>query len=140
MSRPQQNRLRLASEIERYGVPLDLACDRCSLTGHFCVAMEDSLSRLKCSEWVRADKLCVNMFWFFLDRTREELFSKVAENEALLATVINRLLRNKKILKEIDQKATQKTQYLLNSVNESILSKLFNCSAVAALIETSSVF
>ena len=73
-------------------------------------------SRLKCSECVRAGKPCVNMSWQSLDRTREELSSKIAEDEKTLATVITRLLRNKKILKEADAKARRKTQCLLSEV------------------------
>jgi len=140
MSRPQQNRIRLASEIERYGVLLDISCDRCSLTGHSCVAMEDSSSRLKCSECVRAGKPCVNMSWSSLDRTREELSSKVAEDEALLATVINRLLRNKKILKEVDSKAKRKTQCLLDGSEETDMPESSNCPAADALVGSSPAF
>ncbi len=51
----------------------------------------------------------MNMSWQSLDRTREELSSKVAEDKKVLAVVITRLLRNKKILKEINLKARRKT-------------------------------
>ncbi len=134
MSRQQQNRLRLAAEIQRYGTTVDFACDRCSSLKSLCIAMEDSRSRLKCSECVRAGKPCVNMSWQSLDRTREELSSKVAEDEKVLATVITRLLRNKKILKEIDLKARRKTQCLLSEVDAEEDSDLLNCPAADALV------
>ena len=78
--------------------------------------MEDSSSRLKYSECVRIGKPCINMSWQSLDRIREELSLKIAENKKTLATVITRLLRNKKILKKADAKARRKTQYLLSEV------------------------
>jgi len=49
------------------------------------------------------------MSWASLDRTREDLSSKVAKNEVVLAIVITRLLRNKKMLKKVDAKAKRKT-------------------------------
>jgi len=63
--------------------------------------MKDSLSCLKCSKCVRASKACVNMFWVSLDRTRKDLSSKIAKDEAMLTIVITRLLRNKKMLKKV---------------------------------------
>ena len=61
--------------------------------------MLEGSSRLKCSECTKAGKPCVNMSWALLDKTREEYEKKVEDDEMLLATVIARLLRNKKILK-----------------------------------------
>jgi len=61
MSRQQQSRLRVAFEIERYDILIDIVCERCSLSDHFCIAMEDFSSRLKCLKCVRASKSCVNM-------------------------------------------------------------------------------
>jgi len=61
MSRQQQDRLRVAFEIERYDTLVDIACKRCSLSDYFCIVMKDFSSRLKCSKCVRASKSCVNM-------------------------------------------------------------------------------
>jgi len=99
--------------------------------------MEDSLSRLKCSKCVRASKACVNMSWTSLDRTREDLFSKVAKNEAVLTIVITRLLQNKKMLKEVDAKAKRKTQCFLFEVKESNVAESLDCFVANALIEAS---
>jgi hypothetical protein len=48
------------------------------------------------------------MSWESLDRTRDEYQKKVDEDEKLLATVISRLLRNKKILKQAEERARKK--------------------------------
>jgi len=137
MSHQQQSRIRLASEIDRYGALVDFACERCCCSGKPCIAMEDSSSRMKCSECVRAGKPCVNMSWVSLDRTREDLSSKVAEDEAVLATVITRLLRNKKMLKEVDAKAKRKTQCLLSGMEESDAVESLNCPAANSLVGAS---
>jgi len=134
-----QNRIRLAFEIDRYETLVDFACERCCYISKPCIVMEDSSSRLKCSECVRASKSCVNMSWASLDRTREDLFSKVAKNEVVLTTMITRLLRNKKMLKEVDAKAKRKTQCLLSSMEKSNATESPNCSAANALIEASSI-
>ena len=138
MFRQQQSRIRLAFEIDRYDILVDFACERCSCFDKPCIAMKDSSSRLKCSKCVRARKACVNMSWISLDRTREDLFSKIAKNEVVLAIVITRLLRNKKMLKEVDAKAKRKTQCLLFRVEESNVAKSFDCLAANALVEASS--
>jgi len=137
MSYQQQSRIRLAFEIERYDILVDFACERCSCFDKPCIAMEDLSSRLKCSKCVRARKACVNMSWASLNRTREDLSSKIAKDEAMLAIVITRLLRNKKMLKEVDAKAKRKTQCLLFEVEESNVAKSLNCPAANALIEAS---
>ncbi len=77
------------------------------------------------------------MSWASLDRIREDLSSKVAKNEVVLAIVITRLLRNKKMLKEVDAKAKRKTQCLLFGVEKSNVAESFDCSVANALIEAS---
>jgi len=100
--------------------------------------MKDSLSRLKYSKCVRANKACVNMSWASLNRIRKNLFSKIAKNEAVLTIVITRLLRNKKMLKKMNAKAKQKTQCLLFEMKKLNVAESSNCSAANALIEVSS--
>jgi hypothetical protein len=75
-------------------------------------------SRLKCAECTKAGKPCVNMSWSSLDKTREEYEKKVEEDESLLATVIARLIRNKKILKQANDRARQKALCLANEMTE----------------------
>ena len=77
-------------------------------------------------------KPCINISWQSLNRTREELSSKIAEDKKTLATVIIRLLRNKKILKKADAKARRKTQCLLSEVADQ--ETLSDCPAADALI------
>ena len=93
-----KNRLRLASEIQRYGHPAIFACERCFLSNHNCIIM-GSEPHARCSECVRVGRKCVNMSWASLDRTREEYSKKVEKDEEELATVLARLMRNKKILR-----------------------------------------
>jgi len=140
MSRQQQSRLRVAFEIERYDILIDIVCERCSLSDYFCIAMEDFSSRLKCLKCVRASKSCVNMSWSFLNHNRKDLSAKIAKDEAVLTIVIIRLLRNKKVLKKINAKTKRKTQCLLSRMKESNVSKSFNCFAVNALVESFSAF
>ena len=80
--------------------------------------MPDASSRLKCAECTRLGTSCVNMSWSSLDRTREEYEKKVEEDEKLLATVIARLLRNKKILKQANDRARQKAMCLASEMTE----------------------
>jgi len=139
MSYQQQSRICLAFEIDHYDILVDFAYKRCSCSGKPCIAMEDSSSRLKCSKCVRASKACINMSWVSLNRTREDLFSKIAKDEAMLTIVIMRLLRNKKMLKKVDAKAKRKTQCLLFEMKESNVVESLDCSVANALIEASSI-
>jgi len=137
MSYQQQSRICLAFEIDRYDILIDFVCERCSCSDKSCIVMKDSLSRLKCSKCVRANKACVNMSWISLNRIRKDLFLKIAKNEAVLTIVITRLLRNKKMLKKANAKAKRKTQCLLFGVKESNVAESPNCFAANALIEAS---
>jgi hypothetical protein len=139
MSHQQQSRIRLAFEIDRYDILIDFACERCFCSDKPCIVMKDSSSRLKCSKCVRANKACVNMSWVSLNRIRKDLFSKIAKNEAVLAIVITRLLRNKKMLKKANAKAKRKTQCLLFEMKKLNVAESFNCFVANALIEASSV-
>jgi len=132
-----QNRIRLAFEIDRYETLVDFACERCCCISKLCIVMKDSSFHLKCLECVRASKSCVNMSWASLNRTREDLFSKVAKNKAMLTTIITRLLRNKKMLKKVDAKAKRKTQCLLFDMKELNVTKSPNCLVANALIGAS---
>lgn len=58
------------------------------------------------------------MSWESLDRTREEYQKKVDDDEKLLAEVISRLLRNKKILKQAEERARKKALCLASEMEE----------------------
>jgi len=117
MSRSTKNRLRLAAEIAKNGRPVSVPCDFCLLSNSNCIAMEGT-ARPKCSECVRRGKSCVNLSWESLDSTREEYRKKVEEDEKLLSEVLARLLRNKKILREAEERAKKKTLCLLSEMEK----------------------
>jgi hypothetical protein len=48
------------------------------------------------------------MSWVLLDKTREEYEKKVEADEKLLAEVVTRLMRNKKILQQAKSRAKRK--------------------------------
>jgi hypothetical protein len=79
--------------------------------------MEGS-SILKCSECVRRGKPCVNMSWASLDKSREDIQRKIDADEVLLAEVMGRLLRNKKLLRSVNEKAQKKTECLAAGLEE----------------------
>ena len=66
-----KNRLRLTAEIQRNGRPIDIPYDRCFLSRHTCIAMENA-SRLRYFECVKLGRPYVNLSWESLDCTREE--------------------------------------------------------------------
>ena len=140
MSRFHQNRFRVAFEIAQYDVLVVTSCDRCLLFGRDCIVMK-SFSRLKCFECVRFEKSCTNFSWEALDKTREEYKKKIQLNEEELAKIISRLLRNKRILQQIDEKAKRKIKHLLEELNQfDELETLDDYSIANALINTSFVF
>jgi hypothetical protein len=100
---------RLALEIRRNGEPTPVPCDYCFTFNRQCLAMpEVDSQRLKCSECTRIGHPCVNMSWVSLDKTREEYKKKVEADKKLLAEVVSRLMRNKKILQQAKERATKK--------------------------------
>jgi hypothetical protein len=54
-----------------------------------------------------------------LDKTYKEYEKKVEEDKTLLATVIAQLLRNKKILKQANDRAQQKALCIANKIVKS---------------------
>merc|ERR1712032_1193967 len=125
-SSSKKRRSRLVAEIERNGRPVFFPCERCSTHNHLCIIMSDS-TNLRCSECVRQGKKCVNMSWESLDRTREEYQRKVDEDEELLATVMARLMRNKKILRQAECLASEMDAEGAFEADE-------NCPAAAATV------
>ncbi len=59
----------------------------------------------------------------------------MAKNKIVLTIVIMQLFCNKKILKEIDTKTKQKTQYLLFDIKKLNTTKLSNCFVANILIK-----
>ena len=130
----KKRRSRLAAEIERNGRPVFFPCERCSTHNHLCIIMSNS-TNLRCSECVRQGKKCVNMSWESLDRTREEYQRKVDEDEELLATVMARLMRNKKILRQAEGRAARKAECLASEMDaEGAFEADENCPAAAATV------
>ncbi|EOA90872.1 uncharacterized protein SETTUDRAFT_166766 [Exserohilum turcica Et28A] len=132
MSAPRsKEHLRLALEIRRNGLPAPVPCDYCFANNRQCVAMpEVDGKRLKCSECTRLGHPCVNMSW-------------VDEDEQLLAQVISRLMRNKRILKQAEERAAKKTMCLANSLraggDDVDAQESLDCPAADALVGFSPV-
>ena len=75
------------------------------------------------------------MSWESLDRTREEYQRKVDEDEELLATVMARLMRNKKILRQAEGRAARKAECLASEMDaEGAFESEENCPAAAATV------
>lgn len=132
MSSSTQRRLRLSSEIRRANNLAAVACNHCFSQGIECFVMPNS--RLKCAECTRLGRACVNMSWESLDKTREEYQKKVDEDEKLLAEVITRLLRNKKILQQAEERARRKALCLaseLEEEGESVSAEQIDCPAAS---------
>lgn len=60
----------------------------------------------------------MNMSWASLDKSRETIQKKIDEDEVVLAEVLGRLLRNKKLLKSVNIKARKKTECLAAELEE----------------------
>lgn len=130
--------LRLALEIRRNGTVAPICCDYCLKFGRACIAMpEADGKRLKCAECTKIGRPCVNLSWVSLDKTREEYEQKVAADEALLAEVLARLMRNKKILQQAKDRAARKAWCLANSLRDmgdEVDAQEANCPAADALV------
>jgi hypothetical protein len=129
----------LCLEIRRNGTPAPVPCDYCLQFGRDCIAMpEVDGQRLKCSECTRMGHACVNMSWVSLDKTRDEYEKKVEADEKLLAEVLARLMRNKKILQQAKDRATKKAWCLANSLRDEgegvDAQESFDCPAADALV------
>ncbi|GIZ36577.1 hypothetical protein CKM354_000004700 [Cercospora kikuchii] len=117
-SSSSRNRLRLYKETIAFGSPSVIPCDHCFLNGHDCIVMEGSY-RLRCAECVKRGRKCVNLSWESLDRTREEYRKKVEKDEEELAVILARLMRNKKILRQAEERARKKALCLQSEMEES---------------------
>ena len=137
MSSASQKRLRLSIEIRRHNTVAPISCDRCFASGHDCYVMPSANSRLKCSECVRVGRPCVNLSWESLDKTRAEYEKKVEDDEKLLAEVIARMLRNKKILAQAKERAAKKAECLANELDaegEDVRAEEISCPAADAQV------
>ena len=93
---------------------------------------------MKCSECVRLGKKCVNLSWESLDKTRAEYQKRVDADEELLAEVMARLMRNKKILRQAEGRAKHKAEALMQSMDESgELEENEDCPAADACVNLS---
>lgn len=132
-SSSSKNRLRLAKEIFEHGHPVPFACDHCFVNNLCCVAMEGT-SSLRCAECVRRGRKCVNLSWESLDKTREEYRKKVEQDEEALAEVLARLMRNKKILKQAEERAKRKALCLESEMEASGQFEDEDCPAADATV------
>ncbi len=98
--------------------------------------------RLKCSECVRLGRPCVNLSWSLIKKTIESYEKKVEEDESQLATLIARLIRDKKILAQAKARLKQKTLCLMDEmeVNNELEDpdpSESSCPAASALVRLS---
>jgi hypothetical protein len=128
----------LANEILADNYIAEISCDKCFEDGRPCYTMPGS--NLKCAECTRLGRPCVNLSWTSLDKTREEYQAKVDADEKLLAEVISRLLRNKKILEQAKERARRKTLCLaaeMEASGEDVNATSLDCPAASIGMEFS---
>ena len=104
--------------------------------------MPSNNSCLKCSECVCVGRPCVNLSQESLDKTRAKYKKKVEDNKKLLAEVIARMLRNKKILAQAKDCAAKKAEYLANELDtkgKDVRAKEINCPAAATQVAFSPI-
>ena len=137
-SESRKRQLRLYHEILQVNTTAEFPCDRCFTENRVCYVMPNS--PLKCADCTRLGKPCVNLSWASLDKTREEYQAKVDADEKLLAEVISRLLRNKKILAQAEERARKKTLCLASEMaaeGEEVNAEVPNCPAASIGMEFS---
>ena len=99
--------------------------------------MPSANSRLKYLECVYVSRLCVNLSQESLDKTRAEYKKKVEDNKKLLAEVIARMLRNKKILTQAKERAAKKAECLANELDaegKDVRAEEISCPAADAQV------
>lgn len=90
---------------------------------------------MKCAECVRLGRPCVNLSWESLDQTRSKLRKELDEHEDELSELMAKILRKKKILRQADERAKQKTLHLMEEMEAS--GELEDCPAAAIGIAVS---
>nr|POF17928.1 hypothetical protein CFP56_13339 [Quercus suber] len=117
-SRASQNRLRRYNEILRLKHPADFPCDGCISSNNCCYIMPDAPHK-SCAQCARHGRPCVTTSWESLDRARDELSDKIAQDERareLLLEQLNdlqmRLLRNRKVKETKEKEAAEKLRCL----------------------------
>ena len=92
----------------------------------------------RCAECSRIGRKCVNLSWEALDRTRDEYRKKVEEDEEELAKLLARLMRDKKILRQADNRAKQKSECLAAELEaSSAMDQDDDCPAADACVNLS---
>jgi len=115
LTREYDNRLRAAKEITVAGSPPDIACVYCSNHSILCVVME---SHSKCAECTRRGRPCVGVTWESLDRVRDKLESEILQTEEEQARLFAKLSRLRKMLRQTQDRAKQKTLCLLKEMGD----------------------
>jgi hypothetical protein len=99
-------------------------------------------SRLKCSKCTHLGRACINLSWTSLDKTQEEYQKKVDKDKKALAKIMARLIRNKKILQQAEERAQKKLLCLASELRNDrkevdAVAKDFNCPAANTLVRFS---
>jgi hypothetical protein len=134
----RKRQLRLYNEILRSNTIAEIACDWCFINNLTCHIMPNS--NLKCAECTKKGRPCVNMSWESLDKTRDDYQARVDADEKLLAEVMGRLLRNKAILKQAEDRARRKALCLASEMEvdgEEVNASKIDCPAASIGMEFS---
>jgi hypothetical protein len=138
LSKQQQDKLKLAEQIERYGLPAEWSCERCFKSLHECVVMP-SRPDLKCARCTQLGKSCVKVSWDSLDRIRDQKAAEIADakeklrianaeamkmmeevvrRQAEAAKLLESINRNEKVLNQAHERAKAKTICMLEEIQE----------------------
>jgi hypothetical protein len=138
-SKATRNRIRLSNEIRITGRLVEFPCFSC--TEHNLPCIMNNKSK-RCSECARTSAPCVSLSWSSLDETRAKYTKLVEDDEELLAVVMARLLRNKKILRQANERAAHKAAALEEEMEAAgeLPSSIEDCPAADATVGLTPAF
>ena len=114
LTREYDNCLRAAKEITTSGNPLDIACVYCFNHSILCVMMKSHFECAECTCW---GCLCVGVTWELLDHVCNKLKSKILQTEEEQARLFAKLSQLRKMLRQTQDHAKQKTLCLLKKMS-----------------------
>jgi len=121
VSRQHEARIRKSAEILQYHHENLVACDHCVAKKVACFGMPNGEG--KCALCERRGRPCVSSSWETLDRTSDALVSKIAEDEKRVERLLDeldevrrRLVRNRKVQEQSNQKEQEKWDCVLREM------------------------
>jgi hypothetical protein len=117
-SRASQNRLRRYNEILRHKHPAAFPCDSCLSDNECCFVMPAAPDK-SCAHCARRGRPCVTTSWASLDRSRDDLETKISQDERAREQLLEhlnqlqmRLVRNRKLKEKKESEAAEKLRCL----------------------------